>query len=171
MGKTISKGSPGGDSPHPSTLIDALLKDCLAPILKEAGFRKSGGSFWRETGHVTDVINLQKSQWNDASKSTFYINLGVYWKEFQMAIGQTCTGRFPREYHCTVFRRIGTPDDSDWDLFPDSNLHAMNLKLATSIRDTALPWLANCHNADFTLSWLKKYRTGRSNDFEKYLRK
>ena len=82
--------------PHPTKLIDELLQVHLAPFMKAAGFRKSGAYFWRDSGQVIDVLDLQKSQWNNSREASFYVNLHVYWKDFQEAVGRPFKSKFPR---------------------------------------------------------------------------
>lgn len=53
-----------------------LLVAELAPILREAGFRKERSTWRRAEAETILVLNLQKSNWAE----NFFINLGVYFR-------------------------------------------------------------------------------------------
>ena len=53
-----------------------LLVGELAPILREAGFRKERSTWRRAEAETILVLNLQKSSWGE----NFFINLGVYFR-------------------------------------------------------------------------------------------
>src|SRR5690242_8611133 len=104
--KMLSERGDPPHGPHPSKLIDELVRDYLAPVMRDKGFRKSGANFWRDNENVIDVLNIQKSQWNDAWEASFYVNLGVYWRAFHRDQGTEFKSKFPREYNCTASSRI-----------------------------------------------------------------
>lgn len=64
---------------HASQLINEILSQYLAPLMKSHGFRKRAQRFWRDNGQVIDVLDLQKSQWNSFRHAQFTINLGLFW--------------------------------------------------------------------------------------------
>jgi hypothetical protein len=157
--------------PHPTKLINELLKVHLAPFMKGAGFRKSGAYFWRESGLVIDVLDLQKSQWNNAWEASFYINLHVYWKDFQEAIGRPFKSKFPKGHECTLFTRVIKLDKSTWSLKPDSNVETLASLLIQEIQKEGFPWFEEHHHGEATLRQLRELNlTKFADDFECYLR-
>jgi hypothetical protein len=151
---------------HPSKLIDKLIKDHLAPVMKDNGFRKSGANFWREDENVIDVLNIQKSQWNDAWDASFYVNLGAYWKAFHRTQDTEFKSKFPHEYDCTVFSRVSEPTINVWILRPDSDLRQVGTILTETVQQIAFPWFEEMHSDENILAHLKKQ--GIADDFEKW---
>ncbi len=115
--------------------IEALLK----PALKEQGFRKKGGTWYRECDIAIQVVNLQGSQWS----KTFYINLGVYLK----SLGDKLQ---PAEYECHIRTRLSqlVPDmhhlnelcDVHSKVFEDMDRSDLVLLLI----NYGLQWLEDC---------------------------
>ncbi len=59
--------------------IDGIIRARLAPLLKEARFKKQARNFRRAHNDHTDVINVQAFRYNDAAHGRFTVNLGVYY--------------------------------------------------------------------------------------------
>ena len=68
----------------------------IAPTLKKHGFKKRRRSWFRDTGEIIQVVNLQASQW---SEEDYYFNLALYLKP----LGDLET---PPEYKCHIRRRV-----------------------------------------------------------------
>lgn len=153
--------------PHPSKLIDELVKNYLAPLMKSEGFRKSGQNFWRDSEESIDVLNIQKSQWNDAREASFYINLGTYWKSFHQNQGTEYNSKFPREYDCTVFSRVEEPEEQAWTLQPNSETSRVGVILVGTVQEIAFPWFEKMHTYDGTLNYLRVQ--GIEDSFERWL--
>jgi hypothetical protein len=62
--------------------IDWIAATLHEGVLKATGFRKQARTFWRESGsgaeQVRVVLNLQGNKWNEGSKGSFCVNLGVH---------------------------------------------------------------------------------------------
>ncbi len=160
------RGDPP-DGPHPSKLIDELIRSYLAPLMKAQGFRKSGQNFWREENDTIDVLTVQKSQWNDAWSASFYVNLGVYWKAFHRDEGSEYTSAFPREYDCTVFSRVLEPEENSWTMQPDSDLSRVGNTLVRAVQESAFSWFKEMHTYSGTLNQLRVQRI--ADKFESWL--
>jgi hypothetical protein len=153
--KMLSERGDPPPGPHPPKLIDELLKDYLAPLMKDSGFRKSGANFWRDDANVIDVLNIQKSQWNNAWEASFYVNLGVYWKAFHRDQGSEFKSKFPREYDCTAFSRVLEPTAKTWRLMPSADISDVGNTLIETIQEIAFPWFEEMHSETNILSHLK----------------
>ncbi|HRI03472.1 MAG TPA: DUF4304 domain-containing protein [Pyrinomonadaceae bacterium] len=165
--KMLSERGDPPPGPHPTKLIDELIKDYFAPILKDKGFRKSGANFWRDNVNVIDVLNIQKSQWNDAWKASFYINLGAYWKAFHRDQHTEFKSKFPREYDCTAFSRVLEPTVKTWSLQPNSDLSDVGIILTKTVQEVAFPWFEEMHSEVNILNHLQ--RQGIADNFEAWL--
>ena len=160
------RGSPP-PGPHPSKLIDELVKDYLASIMKAEKFRKSGANFWRDSRKIIDVLNIQKSQWNDAWDACFYVNIGVYWKEYHAYLGTGYRSKFPHEYDCTAFSRVQEPYQNAWTLRPNSDLSKVGTDLVRAVQEIAFPWFEQMRSELIMLSHLRTQ--GIADNFEKWL--
>lgn len=85
-----------------STLSKEQLIECLKPVLKEQGFRKTRTTWRKSTDDLVFVLNDQGSQW---STEDYYINVAIYIK----ALG---TEQNPTEYRCHIRDRIDHNDKS-----------------------------------------------------------
>ena len=67
----------------------------FAPTLKAAGYRKQGARFREEVSHtVVRLVNIQSSPWNMGSEGQFTVNLGVYHRDFEVALRRLSGCRF-----------------------------------------------------------------------------
>jgi hypothetical protein len=165
--KMLSERGDPPAGPHPSKLIDELIKNYLAPLMKDEGFRKSGANFWREDATVIDVLNIQKSQWNDAWEASFYVNLGTYYKAFHRDQGTEFKSKFPYEYDCTAFSRVPEPAIKAWTLRPDSDVGQLGAILTETVHDVAFSWFEEMRSEVNILNHLKKMRIAEK--FESWL--
>lgn len=79
-----------------SELTQEQLTDCLKPLLKKQGFKKSKTTWRKTTVDLIYVLNIQGSQW---SEEDYYINVAIYIK----ALGEEVN---PPEYRCHIRSRI-----------------------------------------------------------------
>jgi len=89
---------------------EAMLTDVLAqsvtPLLKSAGFRKSGRNYHRRHGKTAQVVNIQVSHGSSWSQKEFYINAGIAFDAICTLVGVPVFDR-PKEYECD---KLGTRD-------------------------------------------------------------
>lgn len=69
--------------------------EAIAPMFKQAGFKKTRSTWHKDYPETIAVFNVQASQWG----ADFYLNAGVYLK----ALGHECT---PPEHHCHLRLRL-----------------------------------------------------------------
>ena len=165
--KMLSERGNPPPGTHPSKLIDELIKNYLAPMMKDKGFRKSGANFWRDGSNAIDVLGIQKSQWNDAWKASFYVNISVYWRAYHRDKGTEFKGKFPRGYDCTVFSVISEPTLNVWSLRPNSDLDQVGTILTENVKKIAFPWFDEMHSEANILRHLKML--GIAEKFESWL--
>ena len=79
-----------------SELTQEQLIDCLKPLLKREGFKKSKTTWRKTTVDLISILNIQGSQW---SEEDYYINVAIYIK----ALGEEVN---PPEYRCHIRSRI-----------------------------------------------------------------
>jgi hypothetical protein len=146
---------------HPSKAIDKILSGHLTPRMKSHGFRRKGQRFWRDSGHVIDVLELQKSQWNSCKGAQFTINLGTYWP----AIGGSSSGRVatlsPKSYECTIVERIGKlfGDGRDfwWEVSTARDIPRHGQDVCEKVTTFGVPWLDSMHTVRAMLGYERRH--------------
>lgn len=85
-------------SPAESLFVD-LLSRAVTPVLKPAGFRKSGMNFHRRHGTTVQVVNFQSSTASTWSEEQFYVNVGISFDAVCQLVGVPVLDK-PKEYEC-----------------------------------------------------------------------
>ena len=83
--------------------FDEILRLIIQPFFKELGFKKNGNGFNNKTNEIIQVVNFQKSKWNNNEKIEFAINVGF----FSSYLNEKEVPKFLREYDCQIRFRIG----------------------------------------------------------------
>ena len=113
-----------------------LLQAWIAPVLKGAGFLKSGPTWHRTRPPFIHVLNIQGSQWS----RFFYFNLGIYIAE----IGDL---NKPNEYQCNFRERLDQiiPDTKRYHVLCDFErivpVEERRAEIQAIITTFAIPWL------------------------------
>jgi hypothetical protein len=102
------------------TAIDEAVRTGLAPLLKSAGFRKSGRTFRRTVADVVQIVNVQGSRSNMGTTGRCVVNVGVYLPAVDHLL-RTATLDRPDEPDCHIRDRMPGPqhgpnDDPWWAL-------------------------------------------------------
>ncbi|HEY2121935.1 MAG TPA: DUF4304 domain-containing protein [Candidatus Acidoferrum sp.] len=126
--------------------IKAIADLGLAPLLKQAGFRKRGTHYARVKGEALQLINVQSSQWNMSSQGRFTLNIGVHFSSVaKMLMGADRMPAVPKHYYCLRRKRVGQllPDKADrwWTVAPQTNASDVAAELSSAMNDYVLPWL------------------------------
>jgi hypothetical protein len=58
-------------------LIDDVIRTYVVPVMKDAGFRKFGRSWYADDGQAVRMLNVQGSSWNSPDSACFTVNLGI----------------------------------------------------------------------------------------------
>ena len=141
--------------------IDTIIKEGLAPLLKNSGFKKKARNFYREFENRIEVINVQASQWNEGNEGQFTINVGVYYPDISEITDAPPVKGMPKEYDCTVRERIGllTPENQDkwWKVDGSVNDQEIAENVAYKVKELCLPWLSEMSD----LEKVKNYITNK----------
>jgi hypothetical protein len=143
---------------EPSKIINEVLGSHIAPYLKALGFKKKAANFWRENDDWVDLVNLQKSQWNNANEAQFTLNLGIYWRDVQTEIKREAKSMPPKELECTVFERLGAlfiGNDFWWSVHPGINADDLGKEVVEKLDKFGLPWLDKGHDPETTCRYLE----------------
>lgn len=120
------------------------LAQAIAPVMKQAGFKKRGQSWRFDTPETIVVLNLQKSQWGPG----YFINLGVLIRALN-------PHSQPDVFSCPIQTRLKNllPKlDAARELFDFSNSKYDTdegyKEMAEVVRTYALPLLKQCGSLD-----------------------
>ncbi|KPJ91600.1 MAG: hypothetical protein AMJ53_11285 [Gammaproteobacteria bacterium SG8_11] len=140
--------------------IDAIIKEGLAPLLKNNGFKKKARNFYREYSDRVEVINVQASQWNEGNEGKFTINVGVYYPEISKILEAPPVSGAPKEYDCTVRERIGllTPENKDhwWHIDGSVNDLEVAENVANQVEKICFPWLSEMSDLENVKNYVVK---------------
>jgi hypothetical protein len=117
------------------------VESILKPALKSHGFRKKGGTWWRQLDNFIQIINIQGSQWS----KRFYLNLGVYIKE----LGDK---EWPAEYDCHVRVRLSSITEStlvnDLLNYEEDLEGKKREEISEIVVKEGIPWLDRCSSIE-----------------------
>jgi len=132
--------------------IDGIVKEELASLLKQNGFKKTARNFYRAYENRIDVINVQASQWNHGDEGKFTVNVGVYYPSIAEITGAPPIKGMPKEYDCTIRERIGSLTDANkdtwWLIDSKTDRSATASDLASKVETLCLPWLDRMSNLE-----------------------
>lgn len=117
---------------HASRLEDAI-RDELAPILRDEGFRGSGRTFRRIDDVTLHLVNVQGSQWGPA----FYINLAVHPIGVAGFVGGVRDPLKMSASACVLTHRLADGRKESWD--HDGSADGMR----RAVRDAAATYVKN----------------------------
>jgi len=146
--------------PHPTVLIDALVRDYLTPYLKEHGFRKKARRFWQDYGEIVEVITIWKDEYNDAWQGGFAVELGIYWKKYQQELGGHYAAEVMPPTHCLLVHRLTREmdkiNDHWWEFKPNVDIRALADEVISDFECHGVPWLKSRHNPKYIREFLNK---------------
>ena len=96
---------------HFKSELDSIVKEIVAPIFKELGFKKKGYNFYRGYGEVGQAFNIQNSRWNSKEDKSFVFNIGLIDKVVYKQVNNIAPPPFPKEVDCDIRLRLGNLTD------------------------------------------------------------
>jgi hypothetical protein len=87
--------------------FDEILKNLVFPFFKELGFKKNGNGFNKKIGEITQVVNIQKSRWNNKDNVSFTFNIGFFSAEIYIDFWNKGIPKFIKDYDCQITYRLG----------------------------------------------------------------
>jgi len=142
-----------------SIWMDKIVKDHFAPILKDAGFRKRGRTFFKESEDIIKGLEIQ-SGWNLPAKANFTINLlFIFPGGWEMTFANSRPDN-PIRIPPTVRQRMGLlmprPSDKWWSLKKDSDIDIVGPEVKLAIIEYALPFLNEAASSSDLLNLYKQ---------------
>lgn len=124
--------------------LATLLRERIAPAMRDRGYRGSGQSFHRRFDGHWGVVSVQKSQWGSREATTFTVNLGVASDVVLTGRGDDAT-KAPAEPACQWRERLGVlvdGRDAWWEVAADTTdetLAALAATILAALDGTGLP--------------------------------
>ena len=114
--------------------VRLLVSAHVAPLLKQAGFRKTRLNWHRRRGSAVHVINLQQSRWNSSENKEFFINIAFALDELCELTGAPIHERIPY-YHCDSvggrkrLESLAPRAPSSWTVSPGTDIDKLGTRL------------------------------------------
>ena len=131
-----------------------LILDALGPSLKEAGFKKQAGNWYRSNDEIILMVNIQKSQYGDQ----YYINIGIALKSLGVV-------QYPKEHNCHIRFRLTALVKEDEKKHIDSIFDLENKSFSETqrteeicmlVQNILLPTLKECSSEQEVLELVKR---------------
>jgi len=146
-------------------ILTETIKQSVAPELKRRGYRKRGLTWVWASDSVSKVFNVQGSQFNSASDSSFTVNLGVHHPEFHMERYGFLSPGALSEPDCDIRVRIGAlmgRTDYWWQIAWNKDNGKVMAGFIHNINEYAYSWL----DALSSLSDMYRYFTQHGMHFD-----
>jgi hypothetical protein len=120
------------------TTFKTLVQEAIIPVLKPAGFKKTGLNYHRRHGATVQVLNLQQSAWNQWNRKEFFINVGIAFDQICELVGQPIALK-PKEYECDEVGTRGRLEEfikeapALWTIDGNSNLSLITERLRSCV--------------------------------------
>lgn len=135
-----------------SKMLNAYLKDAIAPVLLAAGFKATGRVYRRAVGEVLQVVDIQNWKFNDPKRARFTVEVGVCFPSLLAAIAELESYAFyrpnlakPGITECAVRRRLGMfldpPQDTWWTVSATTGHVPPAESVTGPLVSAALPWM------------------------------
>jgi hypothetical protein len=124
--------------------FDDIIKNVIAPIFKEKGFKKYGLNFHRESGEIIQVFNIQRGRYNTQTHISFIFNVGIEDKDLFNKKYDREISKKPKEYECGIRSRFSNVKNNEeqWYLLNKKvNLDDLKKRINKEIRKNVIPFL------------------------------
>ncbi len=126
-------------------LYDEMIRERVAPALREYGFRRRRNRFTRASGGGWQMIDFQASQFGSRDDVRFTINLHVAYPELEAGGESWTQSRPPPASASHAQERIGMllPDRLDlwWEVTAGTDAAGLSKETLELIEEVGLAWL------------------------------
>jgi hypothetical protein len=133
-------------------MLNAYLKDSIAPALKGAGFEATGRVYRRAAGDALQIVEIENWKYNDAKRAKFTLEVGVCFPQLLAAVSELDAYAFYKECLakpgitvCAVRRRLGMflnpPQDKWWTVSATTGNLPPAEEIAVPLTTAAFPWM------------------------------
>lgn len=140
-----------------------IVKDVIAPTLKNHRFKKKGNNFARTFPGLSWIINVQSSSWNTSEDVAFTINMGISIESLYGTYYQDEPPKFPLEVESVMRLRISELkskmdiyEDNWYKLTPATNLDELTEKIKNDIENVIIPHFLQFQSVQDVIQGLEK---------------
>ena len=127
-------------------MIDSLVKEIIHPYLKQNSFKKNNFNWNLAQNNITQVINLQKDQYNTKEDQSFTFNCGIFVPDVLNKIWDKTDPKFPTVTNCVFYLRIGElildRHDKWWNVTPEIDYNVIGNEIIGHLSDAVIPFLS-----------------------------
>lgn len=139
--------------------VQKLLIDKLVAILRQHGFKHSGGTFYRQQGELTHIISLVGSKWNQGEDATYYVDLAVYYASAYEVEWGDPRPDVPKEYDGQLRNRLTGKDvPMEWEFSPKVDKLALADRLAVAVATHGLAYFEDIDTPLQLTNWIMDKR-------------
>lgn len=124
--------------------FDVWLREHVHPVLRKAGFAKSGSTFHRRGPDGWSVINFQRSQFGTRDKVTFYVNVAVALDRLLVKDGIDPARKPPAHksnWQARIERLAGPGTPTQWEVVGSTDLDRLTQEVVPLLERSAVPFI------------------------------
>lgn len=129
-------------------MLNLLVRQYIAVILKRAGFRKKGLTWNRDIGCFVHVIDIQPNRIQQNGLGNFTVNIGVFSEELWNIFMAQAVPNFIKEENCYPRFRLGVllngfngkKRDQWWTLRSEKDVDIIGKEFECILCETCLPF-------------------------------
>ncbi|WP_144697435.1 DUF4304 domain-containing protein [Fictibacillus phosphorivorans] len=140
-----------------------IVKEVIAPTLKNHGFKKKGNNFARTFSEFSWTINVQSSSWNTSENLAFTINTGISVESLYGTYYQYVPPKFPLEVDSVMRIRISElksitdqHEDSWYKLTPVTILDDLTEQIKQDVENIIIPHFQQFQSVQDVIQGLEK---------------
>ena len=140
---------------HLQAIRQYIIKNCIKPLFKEAGFTIKNTTFYKSLEYCLLIVDIQSSRYNDADKVRFTLNYGFYSQELY-EIWYNSAPKQPKASYGFYNGRIGEflPNETDWyEITQQTNPEELLSVINQDIQEYFLPALQRFSSLDSLLQF------------------
>ena len=150
----------GGIRMSMQQVLEELIKDTIAPLLKAEGFKKRGKNFAKLLPDLAWTLNIQSSMWNTKDEVEFTLNTGIFTEKLFGTMYEFEAPQFPSEISSVLRLRInelkGTKDDW-YNLDEKTDIQELKNIITRDIQETILPHFNKFQSLTDLIAELEKW--------------
>lgn len=125
-------------------MLKDLIKNHVAPLMKQQGFRKNNLTWNRSNNGFVQVVNFQLSRHSTNDRESFTINIGIFDPQVWKICWATEPPKFTKEENCLLRVRVGQllgARDLWWECNSSSKESEVGKEIEDILTTSCLPFL------------------------------
>lgn len=139
-------------------VLKTVLKDDIAPLLKESSYTTKGTSFYKIEQDIVKYIDLEYFRWNSPQSLSFWFNIYLFYGDFTKTTKIDRNTLF-KEGANLFFRRIGylwSEENHMYQISNEISPNELSKQMQSDITDNLLPFFEEMSSLDSIISYLRE---------------